>query len=85
MPEKLFSENWSLWIPTVLWSEINVSVARLNLHQDEVPESLEYHEEYLALYLERRKLHPGPVLRTDRFDKDRCLEQLTDLVEKMTR
>lgn len=84
VPEKLFSENWSLWIPTVLlWSDIDVTVARLNLRLNEEPESIEYHQKYLALYLERRELRPGPLLRTDLLDKYLCLEKLIELLEKI--
>lgn len=77
VPQPLFAARWNLWVPTVLlWCDLRTTLQRLGMREEEAPESSRWHEEFLAVYLQRRELRDGPVLRTDLLAPDDCLDRL---------
>ena len=76
-----FCSQWNTWIPTVLcWAELNITQARLAIRGDEHSETLEWHEYYLAVYLDLAKRSGSPILRTDLMDHESCIKQLVTWV-----
>ncbi len=80
VPAEMFVDMWRLWVPTaLLWCDLPATLERLGGRKDEQAEPEEWHRHFLNLYLERRKLRDGPVIRTDLLDQDACLTQLAKL------
>ena len=78
VPQALFAARWQMWVPSVLlWCDLPTTLQRLGKREYEAPEPAPWHEEFLALYLQRRALRDGPVLRTDLLATDDCLDRLT--------
>ncbi|HNP30435.1 MAG TPA: hypothetical protein PKK23_15420 [Nitrospirales bacterium] len=76
-----FFSQWNTWIPTVLcWAELSITQARLAIRGDENSEPLEWHEHYLAVYLDLAKRSGSLILRTDLMDHESCIKQLVSWV-----
>lgn len=76
-----FCSQWNTWIPTVLcWAELNITQARLAIRGDEHSETLEWHEYYLAVYLDLAKRSGSLILRTDLMNQESSIKQLVTWV-----
>lgn len=72
-----FFLQWDMWIPTTLcWSDLATTLSRLTMRHDEDAETLEWHNHYLAVYLDLAQRSGSMVLRTDLFDFAACIDQL---------
>jgi hypothetical protein len=80
LPEQMFRERWRIWPRTVLlWCNLETTMERLARRSHEAPEERAYHAHFLPLYLERRRLREGPVIRTDLETPEECLRRLEAL------
>ena len=71
-----FFANWKRWIPTALcWADLGTTVERLTLRTERAePEAL--HERYLTIYQDLAERSKSPVVRTDLYSEEACLEFL---------
>lgn len=86
VPLPLFEQRWTLWIPTVLcWSDLPTTLHRLSQRQDEIPETVDYHRHFIALYRECAVRRQCPVLRTDHDPIAPTLDRLEQVVLHLNR
>ncbi len=76
-----FYKQWNNWVPTALcWAELRTTLSRLSIRSDEKLEPLEWHEHYIAVYLEIAKRSESLIVRTDLMDHETCTNKLVTWV-----
>lgn len=76
-----FFAQWNIWVPAALcWAELGTTLSRLAMRSDEHTEPNEWHEHYLAIYLELARRSKSPIVRTDLMDLTACTSQLVTWV-----
>lgn len=77
-----FFSTWKRWIPTTLcWADLENTLSRLSIRQEERSESVNWHRSYLDSYMKLAKDSGCPVLRTDLLDSEECLRRLVTWAE----
>ena len=77
-----FFAQWNIWVPTVLcWAELSTTLSRLALRHNEISEPNEWHEHYLAIYMELARRSESLILRTDLIRIETCVKQLVAWVK----
>lgn len=80
LPRDVFVGQWKHWIPTVLLTcGLSTVMNRLSYREDETPESAQWHQDFLDLYLERSSLREVQVIHTDCQAVDKCLRELISI------
>jgi predicted ATPase len=81
-PDRLsaFFATWTKWIPTALcWADLPTTLQRLN-RRSEPAEAMEMHQRYLAIYWDLANQSKSPMIRTDLYSEQSCLEFLVEWI-----
>ncbi len=72
-----FFKQWKFWVPTALcWAELEVTLSRLAVRNNEKHEPLEWHKHYLEVYKELAMRSGSFIVRTDLIDLTTCINHL---------
>ena len=80
-----FFETWKRWIPTALcWADLGTTLERLK-GRTEPEESESIHRHYLATYWALAEHSKCPVVRTDLYSEEECIEYLVRWIREVER